>query len=132
MDGGRLPAHSHGYGHGVAVVKAALDVSEGLEPHALLSRVSKLYRSSVDVSVHPTLGRLIGDHACHAFHVGISAKELGEAHDKGFHPVVPAEFTNIFGPSPKFRQHRARGVGNLQLGEEGFPQPVQHGRISLL
>ena len=41
VDGGRLPAHSHGYGHGVAVVKAALDVGEGLEPHELLSRVSK-------------------------------------------------------------------------------------------
>ena len=77
LDGCRLPAHAHRNGHRMAVVNAALDVGEGLETHEPLSQVSKLYRSSVNVSVHPTLGRLIGDHACQAFRVGIRCQRTG-------------------------------------------------------
>ena len=85
-------------GHRVAVVDTALDVGEGLEPHKPLSHVSKLYRGPINVGVHPILGRFIGDHACHAFHVGIGAKELDKAHDESFHPVVTAEFSDVLGP----------------------------------
>ena len=109
LHGGRAPTDTHGHGHRMPPVGPPLDVGEGLNPHEPLAPYQPVRRWPGQYRRPPQVRRRLADyHAGQAFHIVIVPEELGQPHDKGFHPVVPAEFPDVFGSCPEFRQHRRR------------------------